>query len=361
MNKDTLANLEKLVSGHREIEAQLMLPDTAADRDKYRKLTRQYNKHKPLAELYSKYCQCKDDIAALDELLSDSDAEIKSAAREELDELSTALTAYESDITEMLLNDDGTEEILNVYLEIRAGTGGDEAAIFAGDLHRMYLRYAEMKQWQVEIISSNEGEHGGFREIISRVTGDDVYTRLQFESGVHRVQRVPVTESQGRLHTSAATVAVLPETHESDEIEIKPDEVRVDSFRASGAGGQHVNKTDSAIRITHLESNIAVECQSERSQHRNRMTAMNLLKVKLLELKKAEQRKNRAETRRSMVGSGDRSERIRTYNYPQGRITDHRIQVALYQLPKYLEGDLDPLIDKLMSAERASRLTQEIT
>ena len=360
MNKKTLENLEKLVVNYRDIEAQLTRSEVVSDQEKYRRLSAQHSRHKPLMTLYARYCQCQDEAAALDELLNDDDAAIKAAAHDELAALKTEMENCERDITQMLLNEDDAE-VSHVYLEIRAGTGGREAAIFAGDLYRMYMRYAEIRQWKTEILNSNEGEQGGFREVIVRLSGDDAYARMKFESGVHHVQRVPVTESQGRLHTSAATVAVLPETRESDEIEIKPEDIRVDTFRASGAGGQHINKTDSAIRITHLESNLSVECQSERSQHRNRMSAMKLLKAKLLDMERAKQREGRAKERRGMVGSGDRSERIRTYNFPQGRVTDHRIQLTLYQLTKCMEGTLDPLIDKLVGAERAAQLTRDIS
>lgn len=359
MDERTIAQLEKLVAGHREIEAQLSDPATVSDREKYRGLHRRYNKHKPLAGLYENYRKHLADIEAVRAMLDDADAGIQSAAREELEALNDKLKACEGEITAILLAED-EDESDHVFLEVRAGTGGDEAAIFAGDLFRMYMRYAEMRGWEVEVVNSNEGEHGGFREVIARIGGGDAYARLKFESGVHRVQRVPVTESQGRLHTSAATVAVLPEAGESDDIEIKSEELRVDTFRASGAGGQHVNKTDSAIRLTHLPTGLSVECQNERSQHRNRMRAMNLLKAKLLDMQRAEQRADRAEERRNMVGGGDRSERIRTYNFPQNRITDHRIQLTLYQLEKCLEGELDALIDKLIGAARAARLARDI-
>lgn len=360
LDKKTIENLERLIADHREIEAQLSQSDAAADQDSYRDLSRRYNRHRPLVLLYAEYCKCESDIAEVRALLDDADPEIKSAADEELRALSEKLGDCATRITEMLLSRDESD-VRCIFLEVRAGTGGDEAAIFAGDLYRMYLRYAEQRGWRAEMINSNEGEHGGFREVIARIEGDEAHARLRFESGVHRVQRVPVTESQGRLHTSAATVAVLPEATEDDDLDIKPEEIRVDTFRASGAGGQHVNKTDSAIRITHLESGLSVECQSERSQHRNRMRAMNLLKAKLLDLRRAEQSAQRAETRRDMVGGGDRSERIRTYNFPQDRITDHRIQLTLYHLAKCMEGDLDMLIDKLIEAERAARLAGDIT
>ena len=245
-----------------------------------------------------------------------------------------------------------------MFLEIRAGTGGDEAAIFAGDLFRMYARYAERRGWRLEVLSEQPGEHGGFKEIIARISGEDVYARLKFESGAHRVQRVPETETQGRIHTSAATVAVMPEMEESDEIEINKADVREDTFRASGAGGQHVNKTDSAIRLTHLPTGVVVECQDERSQHKNRARAWSLLRAKLAEIERAKRQAEEAATRKSLVGSGDRSERIRTYNFPQGRVTDHRINLTLYKLDDILEGDLDPVIEPLLQAHHAELLTQ---
>jgi peptide chain release factor 1 len=244
----------------------------------------------------------------------------------------------------------------NVYLEIRAGTGGDEAAIFVGDLFRMYSRYAETVRWQMEVISTNPGEHGGYKEIISRISGQDVYQSLKFESGAHRVQRVPETESQGRIHTSACTVAVMPEVDEVDEVDINPEELRIDTYRSSGAGGQHVNKTDSAIRITHLPTGVVVECQEERSQHKNRAKAMSLLKTRLLDAEQQKQQKEQASQRKSLVGSGDRSERIRTYNYPQGRVTDHRINLTLYKLPEVMEGDLAQVIKPLLQEHQTAQL-----
>ena len=257
----------------------------------------------------------------------------------------------------MLLPKD-KDDTRNVYLEIRAGTGGDEAAIFAGDLFRMYSKYAESQGWQVEIVSTNHGEHGGYKEIISRIVGNEVYAQLKFESGAHRVQRVPETESQGRVHTSACTVAILPEVDEVDDIQINTDELRIDTFSASGAGGQHVNKTDSAIRITHLPTGTVVECQDERSQHKNKAKALSLLKTRLLDAEQTKHRQEQAQTRKSLVGSGDRSERIRTYNYPQGRVTDHRINLTLYKLPEIIEGDVEPLLTPLRNEHQAELLAE---
>ena len=288
-------------------------------------------------------------------MLNDSDAEIRELAAEEIAEAKRELTDIEAALQVLLLPQDPSDGN-NVFLEIRAGTGGDEAAIFSGDLCRMYHRYAEQKGWSVEILSERAGEHGGFKEVISRVVGQDVYSHLKFESGAHRVQRVPETESQGRIHTSACTVAVLPEIEEVDSIEIRKEDLRVDTFRSSGAGGQHVNTTDSAVRLTHLPTGIVVECQDERSQHKNRARAMSLLQAKLLSAEQESQRASQASERRSLVGSGDRSERIRTYNFPQGRITDHRINLTLYKLDEVVSGDLDPLIVPLRQEHQADLL-----
>ncbi|MEP7041653.1 MAG: peptide chain release factor 1, partial [Dokdonella sp.] len=263
----------------------------------------------------------------------------------------------EADLNRLLIPQDPRDEG-NLFLEIRAGTGGDEAALFAGDLMRMYLRYAERRRWNVEILSASDGEHGGYKEVIARVEGHAAFSRLKYESGTHRVQRVPATEAQGRIHTSAATVAILPELDEIDEIEIKDADLKTDTFRASGAGGQHVNKTDSAIRITHLPSGIVVECQDERSQHKNRARALSLLKAKLLDAERSKQNAAQAESRKLQVGSGDRSQRIRTYNFPQGRVTDHRINLTLYRLPEIIAGDLDELIDTLTREDQADQLQQ---
>lgn len=358
MNESTRNHLEKMLVRRREIEEQLASSEAIADRNKYRDLNREYGKLQHLTCLYADYREYQDSILSLKEMLNDNDDNIRAAAQEELDELHGQIANCEAEIDRTLSNEESNDR-RNVFLEIRAGTGGTEAALFAADLYRMYTRYAEMKNWNVELITGHESEQGGFKEVIARVSGDNVYARLRFESGVHRVQRVPATESQGRVHTSAATVAVLPEADETDEIDINPDDLRVDTFRASGAGGQHVNKTDSAIRITHHPSGLVVECQDERSQHRNRLRAMNLLRAKLLDLQRSQQIKEQAETRRSMVGSGDRSERIRTYNFPQGRISDHRINLTLYQLNKCMEGDIDPIVDKLISEDQAKQLTQE--
>jgi peptide chain release factor 1 len=294
-------------------------------------------------------------MAAAEEMLHDRDGEIRKMGRDELDALQEQRDKLQLALQKALLPVDPHDHS-NVFLEIRAGTGGDEAAIFAGDLFRMYSRYAEAKRWPLEIISSREGEHGGYKEIVSRISGSGIYARLKFESGAHRVQRVPATESQGRIHTSACTVAVLPEPDEVEEIEISPNDLRVDTYRASGAGGQHVNKTDSAVRLTHLPTGIVVECQDERSQHKNRARAMSLLQARLLDAEITQREAEQAQQRRLLVGTGDRSERIRTYNFPQGRVTDHRINLTLYKLDEILEGDLDPVIDPLVSEYQADQL-----
>lgn len=288
-------------------------------------------------------------------MLEDADPEVREMAREELESGGKQLAALEDELQTLMLPRDPRDSH-NVFLEIRAGTGGDEAAIFSGDLFRMYSRYAENQGWKVEVLSERPGEHGGYKEIITRVEGRDVYAQLKFESGAHRVQRVPDTESQGRIHTSACTVAVMPEVEEVDEIEINKADLRIDTFRASGAGGQHVNKTDSAIRITHVPSGVVVECQDERSQHKNRARAMSLLAAKLLRSAQDKQASETAETRRNLVGTGDRSDRIRTYNFPQGRMTDHRINLTLYKLDEVMEGDLDAVIGPLRQEYQADQL-----
>jgi peptide chain release factor 1 len=288
-------------------------------------------------------------------MAKDSDSDIRQMGQEELESLTAARDVLELDLQKALIPPDPHDDS-DVYLEIRAGTGGDEAAIFAGDLFRMYSKYAETMRWPIEIISAREGEHGGFKEIVSRISGSGIYAKLKFESGAHRVQRVPATESQGRIHTSACTVAVLPVPDEVEAIEINPSDLRVDTYRASGAGGQHVNKTDSAVRLTHLPSGIVVECQDERSQHKNRARAMSLLQAKLLDVEITQQEQEQAQTRKSLVGSGDRSERIRTYNYPQGRVTDHRINLTLYKLNEVLEGDLSQVVEPLISEYQADQL-----
>ena len=330
-------------------------PDVISDQNKFRDYSKEYAQLEPIVTCFQNFQQAEADLATATELLDESDADLRAMAEEEQHTAQDSLNNLTAELQILLLPKDPNDDA-DVYLEIRAGTGGDEASIFAGDLFRMYSRYAESKNWRVEIISQHEGEHGGFKEIIAKINGDQVYSHLKFESGAHRVQRVPVTESQGRIHTSACTVAVMPEVDEVEAIEINSNDLRVDTFRASGAGGQHVNKTDSAIRLTHLPTGIVVECQDERSQHKNKARAMSLLQAKLLSAEKDKQAKEQAETRRSLVGSGDRSERIRTYNYPQGRVTDHRINLTLYKLEEIVAGDVGAVIEPLMHEHQADLL-----
>ena len=330
-------------------------PDVIKDQDRFRDLRKEYARLQPIIGLFQQYETLSDDVTAATEMVNDSDDEVRQMGEEELAVLEENREAIELALQKALIPPDPHDDS-NVYLEIRAGTGGDEAAIFAGDLFRMYSKYAEAMKWPVEIISAREGEHGGYKEIVSRVTGSGIYAKLKFESGAHRVQRVPETESQGRIHTSACTVAVLAEPEEVEEIEINTNDLRIDTYRASGAGGQHVNKTDSAVRVTHLQSGIVVECQDERSQHKNRARAMSLLQAKLLDAEIAKRETEQAQQRKLLVGSGDRSERIRTYNYPQGRVTDHRINLTLYKLSEILEGELGQVIDPLINEYQADQL-----
>ncbi len=338
-----------------EVSGLLSDPDVISDQNQFRDLSREYSKLEPMINMFAKYESMAEDIVAAEEMANDSDDEIRSLGQEELASLTEGRDELLLNLQKALIPPDPRDDS-NVYLEVRAGTGGDEAAIFAGDLFRMYSKYAESMRWSLEIVSAREGEHGGYKEIISRISGKGIYARLKFESGAHRVQRVPATESQGRIHTSACTVAVLPEADEVEEIEVNTGDLRVDTYRASGAGGQHVNKTDSAVRLTHLPSGIVVECQDERSQHKNRARAMSLLKAKLLDAEISKRESEQAEDRRLQVGSGDRSERIRTYNYPQGRVTDHRINLTLYKLPEVLEGGLDQVIQPLVNEYQADQL-----
>jgi peptide chain release factor 1 len=347
--------LDALRERYEELEGLLSEADVIADQDQYRSLSQEYARLTPVIKLFASFTKLTANIVAAEEMASDSDPEIRTMGQEELYELTASGEVLELELQKSLLPTDPHDDS-NVYLEVRAGTGGDEAAIFAGDLFRMYSRYAETQGWSIEVLSAREGEHGGYREVISRVSGDGIYARLKFESGAHRVQRVPATESQGRIHTSACTVAVLPEPDEIEAVDINPAELRVDTYRASGAGGQHVNKTDSAIRLTHLPSGIVVECQDERSQHKNRARAMSLLQARLLDAKVSAQASEQAEKRRLLVGTGDRSERIRTYNYPQGRVTDHRINLTLYKLDEVLAGDLDQVIEPLTNEYQADQL-----
>ncbi|MDY6891279.1 MAG: peptide chain release factor 1 [Pseudomonadota bacterium] len=347
--------LESLCERHEELAALLGDAAVIAEQTRFRDYSREYAELEPVVQCFARWRQAGEDLAAAEQMLGEEDAEMREMAREEIASARARRETLEAELQRLLLPKDPNDQ-RNVFLEIRAGTGGDEAALFAGDLFRMYCRYAERNGWRVEVISASEGEHGGYKEIISRVAGQDVYAQLKFESGAHRVQRVPETESQGRIHTSACTVAVLPELDESAAIEINRADLRIDTFRASGAGGQHINKTDSAIRITHLPSGLVVECQEERSQHKNRARAMALLAARLEQAQREKQQAAQASTRKTLVGSGDRSERIRTYNFPQGRLTDHRINLTLYRLNEVMAGDLDQVIQPLRSEYQAEQL-----
>ena len=355
--KDSIRfKLESVRDRFEELAGLLADPDVIGDQNQFRDYSKEYARLEPVVQLFGEYDTVGADLKAAEEMAADNDPEVRAMAREELEPLQSRREELLLNLQRALIPPDPHDDS-NVYLEIRAGTGGDEAAIFAGDLFRMYSRFAETERWQVEILSARDGEHGGYKEIISRISGSGIYRKLKFESGAHRVQRVPATESQGRIHTSACTVAVLPEPDEVEAIEINTADLRVDTFHASGAGGQHVNKTDSAIRLTHLPTGIVVECQDERSQHKNRARAMSLLQARLLDAQVAEQETEQAEQRRLLVGSGDRSERIRTYNFPQGRITDHRINLTLYKLDRVLAGEaLDDVIDALTAEDQAARL-----
>jgi peptide chain release factor 1 len=356
--KDTIKlKLENTQDRFEEIAGLLAEQDIIADQNRFRDLSKEYARLEPIVGLFNRYESVTGDVAAAEEMAGDDDPEIRKMGQEELAALSESRDALELELQKSLIPPDPHDDS-NVYLEIRAGTGGDEAAIFAGDLFRMYSKYAETMRWPIEIVNAREGEHGGYKEIVSRISGNNIYGNLKFESGAHRVQRVPATESQGRIHTSACTVAILAEPDEVEEIDINTADLRIDTYRASGAGGQHVNKTDSAVRLTHIPSGIVVECQDERSQHKNRARAMSLLQARLLDAEIAEREQEQAQTRKSLVGSGDRSERIRTYNYPQGRVTDHRINLTLYKLSEILEGDLEQVIDPLISEYQADQLAQ---
>jgi peptide chain release factor 1 len=354
--KDSIRQkLERLAARHEEVGVLLSQPNAANDSNRFRELSQEYARLEPLAQGFIAYSKAEGDLAAADEMGKDKDPGMRDLADDERRAAQARLDALEPELMKLLVPKDPHDDS-NIFLEVRAGTGGDEAAIFAGDLFRMYSRYAEEQGWKVEILSESAGEHGGYKEVISRVVGQGAYSRFKFESGTHRVQRVPETESQGRVHTSAVTVAILPEVEEVDDVPINPADLKVDTFRSSGAGGQHVNKTDSAIRITHLPSGIVVECQDERSQHKNRARAMSLLKAKLVSAEREKQQAAQAQSRKLQVGSGDRSERIRTYNFPQGRVTDHRIELTLYKLDDVMQGHLDDVILPLMNEYQAEEL-----
>ncbi len=347
--------LERVADRHAEIERLLADPAVQAQSGRFRDLSVEFARIDPVARGVARLAERERQLAAARALAAEPDAGLQELARAEIEELEAAAAADEAELLQLLAPADPLDDH-NVFLEVRAAAGGDEAALFAGDLFRMYARYAERRGWSVEVMSESRGEHGGYREIVSRVAGRGVYARLKFESGTHRVQRVPATESQGRIHTSTCTIAVLPELAEVEAVEISPAELRIDTYRSSGAGGQHVNKTDSAVRITHLPTGIVVECQDERSQHKNRARAMALLRARLLAAERERQTAATARTRRLQVGTGDRSGRIRTYNFPQGRLTDHRIELTLYRLEAIVDGDLDEVIDALAREHRAEEL-----
>ncbi|MFC3338175.1 peptide chain release factor 1 [Paracandidimonas soli] len=352
--KDSMRNrLEQLARRLIEIDALLAEPETAGDMNRFRKLSRERSELEPVVAAFEAYSATEADIRAAQDMMSDPD--LREMGEEEYQLGKEKLEAMGTELQRLLLPRD-PDDSRSVYLEIRAGTGGDESALFAGDLLRMYMRYAETQGWRIEFMSEHGAEIGGYKEVIVRIEGDGVYGRLKFESGAHRVQRVPETEAQGRIHTSACTVAVLPEADEQSDIVISPSDLRIDTFRASGAGGQHINKTDSAVRITHLPTGLVVECQDDRSQHRNKDKAMQVLAARLKDKQMQEQQSQEAAQRKSLVGSGDRSERIRTYNFPQGRMTDHRINLTLYKLGQIMEGDLTELLDALLSEHQAEQL-----
>jgi len=354
--KDSVRNkLESTRDRYEEVAGLLADPGVIADQNQFRDLSREYSRLDPVIAKFREFESLQDDIAAAREMMQDDDPEIRQMGDEESAALLEKREILLVELQKSLIPPDPHDDS-NVYLEIRAGTGGDEAAIFAGDLFRMYSRYAESQRWSLEVINAREGDHGGYKEIVCRISGNAIFARLKFESGAHRVQRVPTTESQGRIHTSACTVAILPEPDEIEEKEINSADLRVDTYRASGAGGQHVNKTDSAVRMTHLPTGIVVECQDERSQHKNRARALSLLQARLLDAELSAQASEQAERRKLQVGTGDRSERIRTYNYPQGRVTDHRINLTLYKLAEILEGDLDQVIEPLFNEYQADQL-----
>jgi peptide chain release factor 1 len=355
LSNSVLAKLDGLSDRFEELEALLSDAEVVSDRQRFTALSKEYAEIEPVIGAFRAFKETEAELADAASLENDDDAELRQLAKDDSERLRNEITGMEERLQVLLLPKD-PNDAANVFLEIRAGTGGDEAAIFAGDLFRMYTRFAETKGWRMEILNERPGEHGGYKEIIARVEGKEVYSQLKFESGAHRVQRVPETESQGRIHTSACTVAILPEPEEIDEIEIDKGDLRVDTYRASGAGGQHVNKTDSAVRLTHLPTGIVVECQDERSQHKNRARAMSLLQAKLMDVAQQQQQTEQAESRRSLVGSGDRSQRIRTYNFPQGRVTDHRIDLTLYKLSEFVEGALDLVIQPLIQEHQADQL-----
>ncbi len=361
MNKSLKVKMDQLLDRYEELGALLSDSEIIADQEKFRSYSKEYADIEPVVICFRSHERTEKELGDARQMLDDPDPEMQEMAKSEVETLEEQLGELDGQLQMLLLPKD-PHDSSNVFLEVRAGTGGDEAAIFAGDLFRMYLRFAESQKWKIEVLNERPGEHGGYKEIIARIEGKDAYGKMKFESGAHRVQRVPQTESQGRIHTSACTVAVLPEIDDIEEIEIDKNDLRVDTYRASGAGGQHVNKTDSAVRLTHIPTGIVVECQDERSQHKNKARAMSLLQAKLLDKAQTEQIQEQAQTRRNLVGSGDRSEKIRTYNFPDGRVTDHRINLTLHRLSQVMTGELDPIIDQLIiehQADQLSALSQE--
>ena len=355
MKKSIVKKLELIQEQYHSIANQLADEGVQSDGKKMVELSKEFSRIEPVVVLFEKYQSLEGEKQAAEELIKDDDGSMSDLAKEEIDSISEQLIIIQDEITPMLLSSDSRDGS-NVFLEIRAGTGGDEAAIFAGDVFRMYARFCEKNSWSLEILNQNETGQGGFKEIIAKVVGSGVFAKLKFESGTHRVQRIPKTESQGRIHTSACTVAIIAEADEMNEVEISNNDVRVDTYRASGAGGQHVNKTDSAVRLTHIPTGIVAECQDNRSQHKNRAKALSLLKAKIYDMEQKKIQDQQAEERKMLVGSGDRSERIRTYNYPQGRITDHRINLTQYNLAEFMEGDLDTMIDTLLQENAAKQM-----
>ncbi len=355
MKDSILIKLETLVERYEEVQHLLGDPDVIGDQNKFRALSKEYSQLEEVTKCFQAYQQAQEDLEAAQEMAKEDDADMREMAQEEIKEAKQSIETLADELQILLLPKDPNDE-RNCFLEIRAGAGGDEAGIFAGDLFRMYSRYAEKSGWRIEIMSCNESEQGGYKEMIAKVVGEGAYGTLKFESGGHRVQRVPETESQGRVHTSACTVAVMPEIPEAELPEIKASDLKIDTFRASGAGGQHVNTTDSAIRITHLPTGTVVECQDERSQHKNKAKAMSVLAARITQAEEAKRAAEVSDTRRNLLGSGDRSDRIRTYNYPQGRVSDHRINLTLYRLSEVMEGDLNSLIDPVIQEYQADQL-----
>ena len=348
--------LTEIKDNFSDIQTKLSMPDVINDQKQYASLSKEYSNLKPIVEKFEEYIQCESNISSAEEVLNESDMDLAELAKEEIKENNERISEIEIELKNLLIPVDENDD-KNVFVEVRAGTGGDEAALFVGDLYRMYLRLAERNRWKSDLISSRESEQGGFKEVVIKISGDNVYKKLKFESGIHRVQRVPSTESQGRIHTSACSVAVLAEIEDVEEVEIDKSEIRTDTFRASGAGGQHVNKTDSAVRLTHIPTGIVVECQDDRSQHKNKAKALTLLGAKLKAMAEQELTQEQAEKRKNMVGSGDRSEKIRTYNFPQSRITDHRIEFSVHNLDGFLDGEMEIMISTLLEENQARLLS----